>query len=394
MAERSLIQYQPVTGPVWREPVAEKLAWLPLVQQPARTLPPNRLGDFVQPQFQALFKPEGLQWIASDRYAGRALAYSLVRYSVLDPIPPANPSLLTWQAQDRYSGRALPRAPFDGSVYPQQVSAAAYDPQRIEWTPQGRAPQIPVERRLLGDFAQPAFIALYDPRRLEWQAQDRYYGRSLQRPPFDWTVFQQLIAAQAFDPKTLDWMPRGSQPRVSFELRRVGDFGQPAFDALYKPSGLQWWAQDRYSGRSLDRARADGSVFPLSLASTLDWLPQGRLPIGAVEIRRIGAFVQPAFSALYKPEQLQWLLTGQQPQRAIRFIYAGSWVVGAPPPGALVGDPRYIVHISARGFSDAQSSRAFAVAAGARTFKDSAAARTFKTAEGARTFTVYFKDRP
>lgn len=301
MAERSQYQYQPVTGPVWREPVAEKLAWLPRAQQPARALPPNRLGDFVQPPFQALYKPEGLQWTPADRYAGKALAYSLTRYTVLDPIPPADPKQLSWQPQDRYYGRPLPRALLDWSVYPQQVTAAAYDPQRLEWAPQGRAPQIPTERRILGDFAQPAFVALYDPRRLEWQAQDRYYGRALQRSPFDWTVFQQPIVVQAFDPKTLDWMPRGTAPRVPIELRRVGDFQQPAFDALYKPAGLQWWSQERYAG--------------------------GQFPRGATEIRRIGSFVQPAFSALYKPEGLQWLLKGQQPARSIRFIYTGSWVV-------------------------------------------------------------------
>jgi len=299
--ERSQYQYTPLVGPVWREPVAAALAWLPRVQQPARGLPPNRLGDFVQPPFQALYRPDGMQWIASDRYAGRRLEYSLTRYVLLDPIPPADPRLLTWQSQERYSGRALPRAALDWSVYPQQVTAAAYDPQRLEWTPQGRAPQVPFERRILGDFSQPAFVALYDPRRIEWQAQDRYYGRALQRPPFDWTVFQQPISAQTFDPKTLDWMPRGTAPRVSVELRKVGDFQQPAFDALYKPVGLQWWQQERYAG--------------------------GQFPRGATEIRRIGTFVQPAFSALYKPELLQWLLMGQQPARTIRFVYTGSWIV-------------------------------------------------------------------
>ena len=390
--ERSQYQYQPVTGPVWREPVAEKLAWLPRAQQPARAFPPNRLGDFVQPQFQALYKPEGLQWIASDRYAGRALDYCLTRYTILDPIPPADPRLLSWQPQDRYFGRALPHAAFDWSVYPQQVIASTYDPQKLEWSPQGRAPQIPVERRVLGDFAQPAFVALYDPRRLEWQAQDRYYGRALQRPPFDWTVFQQPIALQTFDPKTLDWMPRGAAPQVPLELRKVGDFQQPAFDALYKPGGLQWWAQDRYIGRLLDRARSDGSVFPPAITQSLDWLPQGRFPIGAIEIRRIGIFAQPAFSALYKPEQLQWLLTGLQPQRSIRFVYVGSWIIGTPPPGTIVSDPRYIVHLAARGFSGSQAARTFDVAMAARAFRGEAAARSFSTAEGSRKFVVTWKN--
>jgi hypothetical protein len=227
VAERSQYQYQPVTGPVWREPVAEKLAWLPRVQQPARGLPPNRLGDFVRPEFEALYKAERLEW---------------------------------WP-EDSYRGRALSRAPNDWSIYPQQVAPAAYDPTDLEWTPQGRPPQNQFERRRLGDFAQPPYPALYDQSRLEWTVEDRYYGRSLPRARLDWTAFQHPIVGQVFDPQTLDWMPRGTAPRVPVELRRIGDFGQPAFEALYKPEGLQW------------------------------------------------------------------LLTGQQPARTIRFIRTGFWVI-------------------------------------------------------------------
>ena len=61
---------------------------------------------------------------------------------------------------------------------------------------------------------------------------------------------------------------------------------------------------------------------------------------------------------------------------------------------ALSSDPRYIVRIVARGFSDMEVARAFTAAAGARTFTDKAQARSFSTSEGARSFTVYWKDRP
>ena len=49
MAQPSRYQYQPVTGPVWRPPVAERLAWLPAGDaQPLRTLPSARkLGWYV-----------------------------------------------------------------------------------------------------------------------------------------------------------------------------------------------------------------------------------------------------------------------------------------------------------------------------------------------------------
>jgi len=138
VAGRIQFQYQPVTGPVWREPVAEKLAWLPRAQQPVRGLPPNRLGDFAQPPFDTLYKVEGLQWIPSDRYAGRALAYSLTRYTVLDPIPPVNPRLLDWLPKDRYYGRALSRSFNNWSVNSPFIVVPAYDPQNPEWVPNGR----------------------------------------------------------------------------------------------------------------------------------------------------------------------------------------------------------------------------------------------------------------
>lgn len=307
MAERSQYQYQPVTGPVWREPVAEKLAWLPRVQQPARQQVCGRVGDFARPEFEALYKPERLEWTPADRY----------------------------------SGRALPRAANDWSIYPQLVAAPAYDPRALEWSPQGRYPQVQSERRRLGDFQQPPFVALYDPSRAEWQAQDRYYGRSLKRPPLDWTIFQQPIAGQVFDPTTLDWMPRGTAPRVLVELRKVGDFQQPAFDALYKPAGLQWWQPERYSGKPLPASRVDWTVWPQPVAApynpqVMDWQARGSYPRVPVELRRIGTFVQPPFQALYKPEGLQWLLTGQQPARPIRFVWQGYWVINQDPPPAIV----------------------------------------------------------
>jgi hypothetical protein len=59
----------------------------------------------------------------------------------------------------------------------------------------------------------------------------------------------------------------------------------------------------------------------------MDWQARGSYPRVPVELRRIGAFVQPPFQALYRPDGMQWLLTGQQPKRGIRFVYTGSWVV-------------------------------------------------------------------
>jgi hypothetical protein len=299
VAERSQIQYQPVTGPVWREPVAERMAWLPSGQQPTRELPRVRAGDFAHPPFEALYKPERLEWWPEDSYRGRTVPRSSNDWSIYPQqvaAPGYDPQNLEWLAEDSYRGRLLPRAQNDWSFYPLPFAAPAYDPSDIEWVPQGRGPQNALERRRLGDFAQPSYASLYDPSRLEWVAEDSYRGRILPRALLDWTVFQFPIAAPGFDPQTLDWMPRGTAPRVPVELRRIGDFQQPPFDALYRAAGLQWW-------------------------------PRGSYPRVPVELRRIGAFAQPPFQALYKPEGLQWLLTGQQPARTIRFIRTGFWVV-------------------------------------------------------------------
>lgn len=231
MAERNQLQYQPITGPVWREPVAERLAWLPSGQQQARSLEYRKLGDFQQPPFQALYKPEGLQWMPSDRYAGK-------------PLP------------------SLPR---DWTVYPPQNFATPYDPKNIEWIPQGRYPQVPIERRLLGDFEQPPFAALY-----------RADG--------------------------LQWLPQGRAPQVPVERRILGDFQQPGFDALFKPELLSWQASDRYAGKALPFSRQGQFVIdptPISVPydpSLLMWMPRGASqPQVLLERRILGDFQQPPF---------------------------------------------------------------------------------------------------
>lgn len=252
MAERFQYQYQPITGPVWREPVAEKLAWLPGGQQPGRRIPPNRVGDFQQPSYDALFHPEGLQWQPSDRYAGRPVAYSLQRFYVLDPIPPANPRLLDWQAQDRYYGRQPARARLDWSVYPPQVIVPAFDPQDLEWIPQGAFPRVLVELRKLGDFVQPPFDALFRSEGLQWQPSDRYAGRARPRPsPFDWSVYPLQIIQAPFDPQNLEWIPQGTYPRIPVEFRRLGDVWAPIYQALYRPENLEWLLQGQQPSRTI-----------------------------------------------------------------------------------------------------------------------------------------------
>jgi hypothetical protein len=283
VAERSLIQYQPITGPVWSEPVASRLAWLPqgrefarglppnrlgdfaqpsvdaiykparlewtpTGQQPARNLPPNKLGDFARPEFEALYKPERLQWVPAERYFGRAAPRGSFDYSFLVQLVTAaayDPQTLGWLPSERYYGRAIAASPKLFQGFALVGPAPAYDPQRLEWIPSGRAPQPPLELRRLGDFQQPGFDSIYKAEALQWQ-------------------------------------PRGKPEPLPPETRRLGDFQQPQFAASYKSEGLQWFPADRYYGKSLARALNDWSVLVQLVTvvaydpKSLEWQPRDR----------------------------------------------------------------------------------------------------------------------
>jgi hypothetical protein len=377
VAERSGYQYQPVTGPVWREPVAEKLAWLPEGQQPARALAYLRVGDFQQPPFQALYKPERLEWSPRGQQAPRVpvelrilgdfqqppfqslykperLEWSprgqqaprvLVELRRLGDFqqPPFQalykPERLEWLEPPLFPARGLARGALDWSVYQVLVVAGpAYDPSRLEWLPGGRAPQVPLELRRLGDFQQPAFAALYKPERLEWLEPPLFPARGLARGALDWSQYQVLvIAGAAYDPSRLEWLPGGRAPQVPLELRRIGDFQAPPFAALYQAAGLQWQ-------------------------------PRGTAPQVPLELRRLGDFQQPPFRALYRPELLEWLLTGQQPSRALAYARLGELARSLQPivVAGLTADGRFIVYLGGRDFTDSEDSRDFTVTLPAR----------------------------
>jgi len=178
VADRGLIHYQPLTGPVWREPVAAALAWLPR-GEPVRPLERRSPAQFVYPPFYELYNPNGLHWLPSGRWP----------------------------------------------LYP--------------------------EIRKLGDFQQPPFQALYKPEQLGWTPSAGYVGRGLQRGILDLSVEPIQFAAPAFDPQHLEWIPQGPAPRTLLELRKLGDFVQPPFAALYKPEGLQWLFEGQLSVRGI-----------------------------------------------------------------------------------------------------------------------------------------------
>lgn len=157
MAERTQLQYQPVTGPVWSEPVASRMQWLPQGREFARGLPPNRLGDFAQPPFEALYKSEGLQWLPGGQQPTRSIPQARVGDFARPEFEALyKPERLEWISSDRYAGRQLLRSAYDYSVLLQVVVAAPP----------------------------------YDPQNLEWQARDSYSGRSLASALVDWSVYQ------------------------------------------------------------------------------------------------------------------------------------------------------------------------------------------------------------
>lgn len=201
MADRGLIHYQPLTGPVWREPVAAALAWLPR-GEPARPLERRIPSEFVYPPFYELYQPSGLHWLPSGRWP----------------------------------------------IYP--------------------------EVRKLGDFQQPPFQALYQPEQLGWMPSAYYVGRAAPRGVLDSTVAPLQFAAPVFDPQNLEWIPKGPPPQTFLEVRKLGDFAQPAFDALYKPEGLQWLFEGQLSVWGIPYTLQSSWVIDPSPVATVVFDPQ------------------------------------------------------------------------------------------------------------------------
>lgn len=85
------IQYQPVTGPVWRPPVAERLSWLPEGAPLPRALPgpPLVCRVVLEPIFVAppAYDPAGLQWLPTGAPRAPDAERRVVERIVLDPFP-------------------------------------------------------------------------------------------------------------------------------------------------------------------------------------------------------------------------------------------------------------------------------------------------------------------
>jgi hypothetical protein len=84
-----------------------------------------------------------------------------------------------------------------------------------------------------------------------------------------------------------------------------------------------------------------------------------------------------------------WIIVPPRAHRARLVLHDAEILAIA---AGLSSDPRYIVHLAARGFSKMLGGRAFDAIAAARGFKTSAPARIFGTAEGSRKFVVTWKN--
>lgn len=283
-------QYTPLVGPVFvpAEVVPydpANLEWIPKGQQPARNLAPNKLGDFVQPPFESLYKMEALQWIPSGRQPARGLA----------------PNYLGDFQQPNFD--------------------ALYKMAELQWLPSERQPARGLPPNKLGDFQQPPFESLYRMEGLQWIPSDRYAGRPLAYALNRWYV---LEPTPPIDPALLTWQPSGQQPARDLPPNFLGDYFGPVFEALYKAEGLQWSPSERQPARGLLPGiliPAFLDPFPIPGAAydpqTMEWVPSGRYPLFALPLNQLGWYVLDPIPPV-DPRLMDWLATTPQPARQLQ----------------------------------------------------------------------------
>jgi hypothetical protein len=176
------VQYQPVTGPVWRAPVAESLSWLPTGAPLPRALagPPRICFWVLEPIFQPqVYNPAGLQWLLEGQPRAR------------DP-----------ERRDAYT--VLP---------PRQ-----YDPAGLQWLLMGqpRLADAPPRRGAIVLDPLPRFVVVYDPAGMQWVLAGQPIPRAAARGQ-GWTLL---------DPFPLPAAPPGG--------------GTDPMDRLWQDSAPQW----------------------------------------------------------------------------------------------------------------------------------------------------------
>jgi hypothetical protein len=238
---RTFYQYQPLTGPVWRAPVAPSLAWLPRGQwQPLLALPPNRLGDVTEPFVLAVAVASGLQWVPAGNVFVRGLAPNRLTDSIVAPFVDAMQVArnLQWLGSRNTVVQPAERRFVDWTVLPPFQPPASYDPAGLQWSSvlaePVLLPRIVQPWSLLDPFPRPPVS--YDPAGMQWLYTQPSIVQQLARASWDWTV----VVAGIYDPAGLDWLTQFALSRTGASSLR-GDLVEPFTNVLYDPAGLQWW---------------------------------------------------------------------------------------------------------------------------------------------------------
>jgi len=230
----SRIQYQPLTGPVWREPVASRMAWLPEGQPRTPALTPNAVGSYVLPFVAAFAVATSLAWVPSGNAQAQAAPSARVAWSVIAPFQPPTS--------------------FDPSQFPATLFVRS----------------VPLELRRPSEAVAPFTAALYRPDGLQWTpAGTASAVRPAPRSIQTWSLLSPLPAVAPFDPATFPWI--SVTLFRALERRAPGGIVQPITQALYQPAGLQWLPRGNVPWRSV-------------VANRLGWIVGDPLPHTAVII--------------------------------------------------------------------------------------------------------------
>lgn len=299
-------QYQPLTGPVWRAPVAASLSWLPQGQAPARTVTAASLALYAASFFVAVF-------------------------------PTYDPSSLAWQPAGRQPARSAVQAPWTDRT---TLGFPLYNSAELQWLPNGVLRVTPSRAIQTWTLLDPLPVApAYNPAGLQWASYTTWPARTLPGAGPSGIVLSPFqIGAAAFDPAQFPYLT----PPVLRGLQRglLGDNVEPFVAALYRPEGLQWQPSDRVPSQVLAAIRA-GNVVQEPLRNfdpqALQWVPRLVWPVRALvgvgSATVLNPFPLP--TVLFDPAFLAWAPSGQPPSRILAAIRTGAFLLDPfplPPP--------------------------------------------------------------
>jgi len=358
VAQPTRYQYVKIVGPVLVPPPPfdpTSLSWLPSGRQPTRALLPHRLTDtHVSPVFNALYKPEGLQWQPSDRYAGRLLSRSPKGTTVV-VLEVYDPQSLDWVPRGQQTARTLtPHRLVDTHVYPPLDSL--YKPEGLEWIPSDKYVGKPLDPHKLGAYVIDPFpitAAPFDPATLAWLPLAEYRQRRLERAPRPYSI----VVLEIYDPQSLDWTPSVQQPARGLPPHLlIPVVADPVpIAAPFDPATLEWLPSAEYRQRQLSRAGRATLVVVLDVydPQTLEWI--GSSVVAARPVERRGQIIYvvdpttPA-PAVFDPSTFPWIVDSAR-NRLVRGAGQTFWVIDATaliPPSAPPEDGIYIPTIRRR----------------------------------------------